>query len=516
MALFRSIATVGGYTLISRVLGFVRDILLAAILGASVIADAFFVAFKLPNFFRRLFAEGAFNAAFIPMFAGFLENRGRDEARRFGEEVLSVLLVILALFVAIAEMGMPWLLYLLAPGFVDDPMRYDLATLFARITFPYLLFISLVSLMGGVLNSLDRFAAVAATPILLNLALIGSLLVLANFTPTPGHALAIGVAVAGLGQFLWLVVALSRTGMGLHLRRPRLTPDVKRFLRLLAPGAVGAGIVQINLFIDIVLASLLPAGAISYLYYADRLNQLPLGVVGIAVGTALLPLLSRQLRAEDREGANASQNRAIEAALFLTLPAAVALFLLSGPILHVLFERGAFGAVEARAAGAALSAYAVGLPAYVLVKVLAPAYFARHDTKTPVKIAGVAVVVNIVLSVALMIPFAHVGIAMATAIASWCNAGLLIVGLTRRGDLFFDARLKRRLPRMGVASVAMGGLAFGAAEMLAAPLAGGEGMRAMALGLLVGGGFGAYGVLAYFLGAFEKGDLQRLFQKKAA
>ncbi len=516
MALFRSIATVGGYTLISRVLGFIRDILLAAILGASVVADAFFVAFKLPNFFRRLFAEGAFNAAFIPMFAGLLEKKGRDEARRFGEEVLSVLLVILVLFVALAEMGMPWLLYLLAPGFVDDPTRYELTTLFARIAFPYLLFISLVSLMGGVLNSLGRFAAVAATPILLNLVLIGSLLVLAKFTATPGHALVIGVAVAGLGQFLWLVVALSRTGMSLHLRRPRLTPDVKRFLRLLAPGAVGAGIVQINLFIDIVLASLLPAGAISYLYYADRLNQLPLGVVGIAVGTALLPLLSRQLRAEDRDGANASQNRAIEAALFLTLPAAVALFLLSGPILHVLFERGAFGPAETRAAGAALAAYAVGLPAYVLIKVLAPAYFARHDTKTPVKIAGIAVVMNIVLSVALMIPFAHVGIALATAIASWCNAGLLIFGLTRRGDLFFDARLKRRLPRIGVASAAMGGLAFGAAEMLAVPFAGGEGMRAVALGLLVGGGFGAYGVLAYFLGAFEKGDLKKLFQKKAA
>lgn len=513
MALLRSIATVGSYTLISRLLGFVRDILLAAILGAGIIADAFFVAFKLPNFFRRLFAEGAFNAAFVPMFAGFFENKGEAAARRFGEEVLVILLVALALFVALAEMTMPWLLYLLAPGFVDDPERYGLATLFARITFPYLLFISLVSLMGGVLNSLGRFAAVAATPILLNLVLIGSLLVLARFVPTPGHALAIGVALAGLGQFLWLVVALSRAGMSLRLRRPRLTADVKRFLRLLAPGAVGAGIVQINLFVDIVLASLLPAGAISYLYYADRLNQLPLGVVGIAIGTALLPLLARQLRAGDRDGAQISQNRAIEAALFLTLPAAVALFLLSEPILHVLFERGAFTGVQARAAAAALSAYALGLPAYVLVKVLAPAYFARSDTKTPVKIAGIAVVANIVFSVALMIPFAHVGIALATAIASWCNTGLLLFGLMRRGDMALDARLKRRLPRIGAASLAMGGVAYGAMGWLAVPLAGGEAERAGALALLVGGGFGAYVGLAFVLGAFEKGDLQALSRK---
>ena len=515
MALLRSIATVGGYTLTSRVLGFIRDILLAAILGAGVVADAFFVAFKLPNFFRRLFAEGAFNAAFVPMFAGFLEKEGQDDAKRFAEEVLAVLFITLAVFVAIAEITMPWLLYLLAPGFVDDPERYDFATQFTRITFPYLLFISLVSLMGGVLNSLGRFAAVAATPILLNLMLIGSLLILANFTATPGHALAIGVAIAGVGQFLWLVIALKKADFRLRLRRPRLTPAVKRFLGLLAPGAVGAGIVQINLFVDVILASLLPAGAISYLYYADRLNQLPLGVVGIAVGTALLPLLSRQIRAGDSEAANASQNRAIEATLFLTLPATVALFLLSEPIIRVLFERGAFGDAETEASALALTAYAVGLPAYVLVKVLAPAFFARKDTTTPVKIAGVAVALNIVLSIALMIPFAHVGIAFATAIASWFNASLLALGLWRRHDLVLDARLKRRLPRMALASLAMGGLAFWAAQLLEAPLMGGEVERWIALLVLVGGGTGVYFLFARLLGAFEKEDLRALFRKSA-
>ncbi|MCE2509475.1 MAG: murein biosynthesis integral membrane protein MurJ [Alphaproteobacteria bacterium] len=513
MALLRSIATVGGYTLTSRLLGFIRDILLAAILGAGAIADAFFVAFKLPNFFRRLFAEGAFNAAFVPMFAGFLEKEGKDAAQRFGEEVLAVLFVALAIFVALAEIAMPWLLYVLAPGFVDDPERYDFATQFTRITFPYLLFISLVSLMGGVLNSLGRFAAVAATPILLNLTLIGSLLILVNFTATPGHALAIGVTIAGLGQFLWLVVALKRTHFPLRLRRPRLTPDVKRFLSLLAPGAVGAGIVQINLFVDIILASLLPTGAISYLYYADRLNQLPLGVVGIAVGTALLPLLSRQIRGGDAVAANASQNRAIEVTLFLTLPAAVALFLLSEPIIRVLFERGAFGAAETEASALTLMAYTVGLPAYVLVKVLAPGFFARENTTTPVKIAGIAVVINIVFSVAMMIPFAQVGIALATAIASWFNASLLAIGLWRRRDLVPDDRLKKRLPRMMLAALAMGGLAFWVAGLLEAPLMGSTVERGLVMLLLVAGGGVTYLFFAHLLGAFKKEDLRTLFRK---
>ncbi|MEW5704056.1 MAG: murein biosynthesis integral membrane protein MurJ [Pseudomonadota bacterium] len=516
MAFLRSIATVGGYTLVSRLLGFVRDILLAAFLGAGVLADAFFVAFKLPNFFRRLFAEGAFSAAFVPMFAGFFEKEGRDKAKRFAEEVFAVLFLGLAFFIAVAEIAMPWLIYALAPGFADEPERYGFAVVFSRITFPYLLFISLVSLMGGVLNSFGRFAAAAATPILLNLFLIGSLLILADFTATPGHALAIGVALAGVGQFLWLAAALRRANFSLRLSFPRLTPDVKAFLGRLAPGAIGAGVVQVNLFIDIVLASLLPTGAISFLYYADRVNQLPLGVVGIAVGTALLPLLSRQLRAGQREAANANQNRALEAALFLTLPATAALVLLSEPIVRVLFARGAFGGAEVVAAARTLSAYATGLPAYVLVKVLAPAYFARGDTATPVKIAGAAVVVNVVLSVALMIPFAQVGIALATAIASWFNAALLVTGLLRRGDFTFDGRSRRRLPRTALAALAMGGLAFGAAKLLEAPLTGGEAERCVTLGLLIGGSTLLYFLLARLLGAFEKGDLRALFRKKPA
>ena len=412
--------------MISRVLGFVRDILIAAILGAGPVADAFFVAFKLPNFFRRLFAEGAFNAAFVPLFARHMSEGGKDAARRFAEEVLSVFVVALLLFVTALQVAMPWLMYGFAPGFADDPLRFDLAVALAQITFPYLLFISLVSQLGGVLNALGRFVAAAATPIILNLCLIGALLGLSGFVETPGHALAWGVAAAGAAQFIWLMIACHRAEFGLRLLRPRLTPRVKRLLILVLPGAIGAGVVQINLLIDVVIASLLPRGSVSFLYYADRVNQLPLGVIGVAVGTALLPLLSRQLRAGEHDNAMGSMNRAMEFALLLTVPAAAALMIIPDGIVAVLFERGAFGAVETAATASALAAYALGLPAYVLIKVLGPGFFAREDTVTPVKIAALCVVINLGLNLLLMAPLLHVGIALATAISAWINAGLLL------------------------------------------------------------------------------------------
>ena len=398
MALARWAATVGGYTMGSRVLGFLRDILIASVLGAGPVADAFFVAFKLPNFLRRLFAEGAFNAAFVPLFAGVLERDGRAAAKSFAEDVLTVLLWTLLVLVIAAQIVMPWLMHVLAPGFADEPGKLDLTVQLTRLTFPYILLISLVSLLGGVLNSLYRFAAVAATPILLNLCLIGALLGLSHWTETPGHALAIGVTVGGIVQFVWLIVAASRAGMSLRLRWPRLTPGVKRLLILAAPAALGAGVAQINLVVDIIIASLLPPGSVSFLYYADRVNQLPLGVVGVAVGTALLPLLSRQLRAGEVEEAVGSLNRAIEMALLLAVPAAVALIVIAGPVIAVLFERGAFGVDESSATAGALIAYAAGLPAFVLIKVLAPGYFARQDTRTPVRIAILCLTVNVVLN----------------------------------------------------------------------------------------------------------------------
>ena len=510
MALLRSITTVGGYTMISRVLGFARDILIADILGASAVADAFFVAFKYPNFFRRLFAEGAFNAAFVPLFSGLLTAGGRSQAKAFAEGTFAVLLCALLFLVAAFEIGMPWAMYAIAPGFAADPEKFQLAITLTRITFPYLLFISLVSLMGGVLNSLDRFAAAAATPIILNVSLIAALIGLARFTDTPGHALAWGVAAAGIAQFLWLYLVLHGSGMGLKLRLPRLTPKVRRLLKLMLPGAIGAGVVQINLLIDVLIASFLPSGAISYLYFADRVNQLPVGVIGVGVGTALLPLLSRQIRSEASAAALDSQNRALEFALLLTIPAAAALMVISGPVILVLFGRGAFGAVEVGAASMALAAYAAGLPAYVLVKVLTPGYFAREDTVTPVKIASLCVAVNLVLNLVLMGPFAHVGIAAATAIAAWINAALLAGGLKRRGHLVIDDRLKSRLPRIALAAAIMTASLVLGAMALAGPLAGAEVPRIAALVVLVAGGIIIYGACAQLSGAADLKELKTI------
>ncbi len=522
MALLRSVATVGGYTMLSRVTGFARDMLIAALVGAGPVADAFFVAFKLPNFFRRLFAEGAFNAAFVPLFAGRLAAEGEAGARDFAEDVLAVMVVTLLAFVIALQLAMPWLMFAFAPGFSADPAKFDLAVTLTRLAFPYLLFISLVSFFGGMLNSLGKFAAAAATPILLNIVLIGALIGLAPYLPTPGHALAWGVAAAGAVQFVWLAAALGRAGFRLRLRLPRLTPGVKRLFALILPGALGAGVVQINLMMDVVIASLLPTGSISFLYYADRVNQLPLGVIGVAVGTALLPILSRHIRlGETREAAH-QLNRALELALLMTLPAAAALIALATPIVTVLFERGAFDPGEAQATAAALVAFAAGLPAYVLIKVLAPGFFAREDTRTPVRIAIVCVGVNFALNVTLGLfsPLAHVGIAAATTVAAWLNTTLLATTLHRRGFFMPDAKLKSKLPRILAAAVAMAVLAALAARWAAVPLAAGEAVRASALAAIVAGGIALFAIFAFATGAADLAELRqalgRGFARRAA
>lgn len=514
MSLLGSIATVGSFTMLSRLFGFARDVLVAAYLGAGVVADAFFVAFKLPNFFRHLFAEGAFNAAYVPQFAGTLEAEGVDRARAFAEEVLAVLVAALLVFVTILQIAMPWFMLVLAPGFADEPQKFALAVEFARITFPYLLFISLVSQLGGILNSLGRFAAAAATPVLLNITMITALVAFAPLAPTPGHALAWGVTAAGIAQFVWLMASCRAAGMSLRLVVPRLTPGVRRVLGLMVPGAVGAGVVQINLFVSVVLASTLPSGAVSYLYYADRINQLPLGVIGVAIGTALLPLMARQIRAGDESAAAASLNRAIELGLLVTLPAAAALVVLAEPIIAVLFERGAFGPAETRATAAALAAYAAGLPAYVLNKALTPPFYARGDTATPVRISAVVVLANIVLALILMGPMAHVGIALATALSSWLSIALLVVTLRRRGHFTVDARLRGRFPRVLAATAAMTALVIGAAHLLAGPLHGGVTPRAGALAVLIALGLAGYGLLALALGAADRADLARIVPRR--
>lgn len=508
MALLGSAVTVGGYTMVSRVLGFARDILIAAVLGAGPVADAFFVAFKLPNFFRRLFAEGAFNAAFVPLFAGHMSADGRGAARRFAEEVLAVAVVALLLLVACMQVAMPWLMYGFAPGLADDPHRFGLAVALTQITFPYLLFVSLVSHVGGVLNALDRFAAAAAAPIILNLCLIAALLGLSPLLETPGHALAWGVAGAGALQLVWLVWACARAGLPLRLGRPRLTPRVRRFLALFAPGALGAGVVQLNLLVDVLIASFLPAGALSYLYYADRVNQLPLGVVGIAVATPLLPLLSRHIRSGDGAAASDGMNRALEFALALALPAAAALVVIPGPVVGGLFERGAFAAPETAATAAALAAYALGLPAYILVKIVSTGFFAREDTVTPVKVAALCVAVNLALNLALMGPLQHVGIALATAVSAWVNSGLLLGVLIRRGHFAVDARLRRFLPRALAACAVMMAALWGLDLALEGFSAAGAWQRTAALAALVGCGLAVFAGAGLLLGAVSAAEMR--------
>ena len=514
MAIIRSITTVGSMTMISRVFGFVRDVAVAAMLGAGGLADVFFVAFKLPNLFRRLFAEGAFNLAFVPLFAGKLESDGKDDARSFAAEALSALLLVLLVVVMAFEIAMPWVISLFAPGFLDEPERFHLTVDLARITFPYLLFVSLVSLLAGILNSVGRFWAAAAAPILLNITLIAAVTLASPYFATPAHALSWGVFCAGIFQLMWLVYHVKRAGWGLVLTKPTFSADVKKLLKRIAPVAVGAGIYQINLLVDMVIASLLPAGAISYLFYADRLHQLPVGVIGVAVGTALLPLLARQISAGEDKAALASQNRALEFALLLTLPAAAALIIMPDIILQVLFERGAFTSEATQKTAAALAMFSLGLPAYVIIKALAPGFFSRGDTATPIKIGALCLVVNLVLNLLLMKPFAHVGIAAATVSASWINAGLLTWVLIRRGHFSFDERFKKHLPRQLLATAGMAVAIWGLLLALGDMFAGGLMQSVVALVIVVAVGMAVYGLLALMLGVISMAELKLLVKKE--
>lgn len=418
MSLIRAMATVGGLTGISRVAGFVRDILTASLLGAGPIADAFFVALKLPNFFRRVTAEGAFSVSFVPVYSETLEKEGVEAADKFASNVFMLMLSGLSLFCLIAMFAMPWIVYGVAPGFHDDALRMNLAIDLSRVTFPYLLAMSLVALLGGALNARGKFAPFAFAPVLFNVSLITALL-LSDYFETAGHAMAWGVAAAGALQFLWLFVSAVRSGMAITFKLPRMTDKDKKVLKLMGPGVVGAGVMHVNLFADLIMASFLDQGSISYLYYADRLNQLPLGIIGIAVGTALLPVLSRAIAAEDKEETRGLFNKALSYCMILALPAACALFAFSPLIISTLFERGAFDAVDTQATSMILMAYVMGLPAYVAVKVFSTAHWSRQDTMTPVKIAVISTLCNIALSLALIQIMGAAGIALATGVTGW-------------------------------------------------------------------------------------------------
>ncbi|QDX25828.1 murein biosynthesis integral membrane protein MurJ [Sphingomonas suaedae] len=520
MNLFRALGSIGGLTLVSRVLGLVRDSLFARYVGAGFASDAFLIAFRLPNLFRSLMAEGAFSAAFVPLFSRKLGEAEGDmkPALRFAEEALSVLFPVLLVFTIAMEIAAFPVVWMLSGGFNDvTPDQFAYAVALSRITFPYLFFISLMSLLGGILNSLHKFWANAAAPILLNIFVISTLLVFNDPDPmVTAWRQAIAVMVSGAAQLLWLIIACRLNGIVLKLRRPRLSPEVKRLLRLIGPAAAGAGATQINLVISTALAaSLLAEGSVSYIYYADRLNQLPLGLIGIGLGTVLLPTIARQLGAGNDGAAMHTQNRGTELALFLTLPAAVALVICGAPIVSTLFQHGAFDAEDTRRTAQALAAFSLGLPAYILVKVLTPGFYARSDTRTPVRFATIAIGINLIGNLALIVPLQHIGPPLATAIAAWVNAGLLFHGLAKRGHFTVDAQLSRRIWRLVAAALAMGGVMYFLTDLFTPDLQGSWTARALSMMLLVAVGGIVYAVACFATGAFRREDLRFLRRRSA-
>ena len=444
--------SVGGLTLLSRLAGFFRDVVMAAVLGAGPVADAFLVALRLPNHFRAIFAEGAFNAAFVPSYARVREQAGAAAAGVFADRVFTLLFASQLALLALALVFTPAVIRLLAPGFDHGGGRFALAVELTRITFPYLLLMTLVTLFSGMLNAIDRFAAAAAAPVLLNLSMIAAL-ALAAFFPTAGHAAAWGVLIAGCLELLLVAGDARRAGLAVSFRRPRWDADVKRFFRALGPATVGSAGVQLALFADTILASFLSVGALSALYYADRLNQLPIGVIGIAAGTVLLPEMARRIAAEDEQGALDAQNRAIELTLALAMPFTVGFLVVPELIMRALFGRGAFTAADAAAAGATLRAYALGLIPFVLIRSLVATFFARGDTATPVKASLTAAALNVVLKIALVTTtgLAQVGLALATTVGAWVNVGLVTWFAVRAGLFSADTRLKRAIGKLALA-----------------------------------------------------------------
>src|SRR5438105_5426377 len=461
------IFTVGGYTLLSRLTGFARDIMLAAILGAGPVADAFFVAFRLPNHFRAIFAEGAFNAAFVPAYAHVYGQRGEGPAEVFADRIFTLLFLSQVILLGLAWLFMPQAMTLLAPGFTEDAQQRHLAIELTRITFPYLLLITLVTLYGGMLNVMNRFASAAAASIFLNLSMMMTL-ALAAFFPSVGHAAAWGVLISGFLQYFLLASDLARHGGLPRFAWPRLDEEVRAFFRALGPATVGSMGTQVALFADTIIATFLPTGALSALYYADRLNQLPIGVIGIAIGTVLLPEMSQRLTSGDRDGASASQRRAFNFTLLFSVPFVAAFLSVPEIITRAMFARGAFSKADAAAAGATLAAYAIGLIPFVLIRSAVATFYARKDTATPVKAALIGVAVNVALKIALVGALAQVGLALATAVGAWINL-LLVVGFAvRAGYLALDRALMQSLVKFALSGVLLGAALWLTARFAAA------------------------------------------------
>ena len=500
-SLLRSSAVVGIMTMLSRVLGLVRDVVVANFFGAGSSADAFFVAFKIPNFLRRLFAEGAFSQAFVPVLSEYRSLQDKQAVKELVDQVAGSLGIILTLVTALGVMGAPVLAAIFAPGFyMNDPLRYELAVEMLRFTFPYLLLISLTALAGSILNSYERFAVPAFTPVLLNLSLIGAAIWLQPLFDQPVMALALGVLIAGSVQLLFQMPFLWRIQL---LPSPRLGfshPGVKQIMTLMVPALFGVSVSQINLLLDTLLASFLQTGSVSWLYYSDRLAELPLGVFGIAIATVILPSLSRK-HAERSTGHFArTLDWAMRMVLLIGLPAAMALLVLAEPLIATLFHYGEMTDRDVTMAAMSLRAYACGLMAFMLIKVLAPGYFSRQDTKTPVKIGIIAMAVNMVLNLILIWPLAHVGLALATTLSAFLNAGLLLRGLLKEGVFVWQPGWAKWLLRMLLANGAMIGLLLLLVGTPEQWLAYDLWQRVMQMALLVGGGAGLYLLVLVLLG----------------
>ncbi|MEM1303086.1 MAG: murein biosynthesis integral membrane protein MurJ [Pseudomonadota bacterium] len=508
--LIRGFMTVGLWTMLSRILGFVRDIFIAAALGAGPVADAFVVAFALPNMFRRFFAEGAFNTAFVPMFSKKVE--AQDDAHTFAQDALTGLSCILIVFTIVAMVAMPWLVLAMASGFADDA-RFDLTVLYGRIAFPYILFISVAALLSGVLNAVGRFVAAAAAPVLLNVLFVAVLTVGLAQGWDAGLTLVWTIPFAGMAQLAFLWFAARRAGYTLIPRVPRMTPELRRLAIIAGPAALAGGVVQVNLLVGRQVASYFE-GANAWLYYADRLYQLPLGVVGIAIGIVLLPDLSRKLQAGDSQGGQQAVSRAAEISLALTLPAAVALLVIPEALVSVLFERGAFAPSDSAATALACAIYGLGLPAFVLQKVLQPLFFAREDTRRPFRYALVAMVVNAALAIGLAPVIGFTAAAWGASLAGWAMVILLWIGSRNMGlAAHLDDRFRDRAWRIALASVIMG-VALWAGEIALTDALDLPVWRYTGLAALIGIGALSYGIAAQVLGAFTVSELRAGLRRK--
>lgn len=457
--LVRNLASVGGFTLLSRATGFIRDVALGAVLGAGMLADAFYIAFRLPNHFRAIFGEGAFNAAYVPTYSRVLEQQGKTEADNFSAQIFTLMLGTQIVLLALALLFTGTFIDILAPGITDDPVKYGYAVTMTRITFPYLLCVTLVTLLAGTLNANGRFAAAAFAPVLLNLSIIG-MMAIAFIFPNAGIAAATGILVAGVLELLLMIEAARRAGILALFARPGLGKDIRQFFKAFVPAVIGSAGVQIAIFADTIIGSMLPTGGLSSIYYADRLYQLPIGVIGIAAGTVLLPEMSRRFSAGDDTGALTAQSRTMALTIALAAPFFVAFLTISDIVIRGVFLRGAFTENAVQASAAVLTAYGSGLLAVVLIRSAVASFQARGDTTTPMIISLVAVAINVAIKFVLFKPLGAAGLAVATAIGAWINFGLLVVLATRKGDMKFDAISRRTLMAVAGASAVLTGFAL--------------------------------------------------------